>query len=384
VLDRPYVTDEDKARVWQRYRDGCPERVPVALRTNDRVYVLDPRFNREGITYQEMFADPGRMLYAQLQWQKLLRQHFHHYCDYPTAYPDKWQVVAFFHNVYEAWALGCEIRFEPGQVPDTLPRYTGDNKHAIFDVDIDHPLQREPFRRGIEFTERMRELARGLEFEGRPVEVLPYLHLVSDGPLTVAMNLRGSEFLVDLVTDPEYADQLMAFITEAAIKRAKALLAYWGAELPAELWLADDSIALISDQMYQERVLPHHRRFYEALDPEGRATRLFHLCGNAARHFPAIVHSCGVRSIDTGFPVDFNWLRQAVGPEVEIWGGVQVNLLLHATPHQVMKRAREVLDSGVRAGGKFILTEANNLPPGVPAANLAALYQAALEFGKYE
>ena len=383
MLDTPYVTDAEKERVWQGYRSGCPERVPVALRTNDRVYVLDPRFNREGLTYRDMFSDPLCMLRGQLQWQKLLRQHFHRYCDYPTGYPDTWRVVAFFHNVYEAWALGCEVRFESGQVPDTLPRYTDNNKRAVFDVDIDHPLQLEPFRRAVEFTEHMRQLARGLEFEGRPVEVLPYLHLVSDGPLTVALNLRGGEFLIDLVSDPEYADQLMAFITEAAIKRARALMAYWGEALPPELWLADDSIALISEQMYQERVLPHHRRFYETLDPERRATRLFHLCGDATRHFPAIVRHCGVRAIDTGFPVDFAWLRQAVGAEVEIWGGVQVSLLLHGTPAQVAERVREVLDSGVRAGGKFILTEANNLPPGVPTANLAALYQAALEFGKY-
>jgi hypothetical protein len=35
-------------------------------------------------------------------------------------------------------------------------------------------------------------------------------------------------------------------------------------------------------------------------------------------------------------------------------------------------------------GGRFILKEANNLPPRCPEANLAAMYQAGLEFGRYE
>ena len=34
-------------------------------------------------------------------------------------------------------------------------------------------------------------------------------------------------------------------------------------------------------------------------------------------------------------------------------------------------------------GGRFILREANNLPPCCPEANLAAMYQACLDFGRY-
>jgi len=376
------ITNPEKQRVWERYYAGQPERVPVALRTNDRVYMLDGRFNRDGLTYQDVFTDARAMLTAQLNWQYVLYTHFHRYCDQPVGLPERWQVSAFLHNTYEAWALGCPLRLEPGQVPDTVPGYTGDRKWAVFDVDIEHPLQLPSFRRAIELTEQMMELARGMEFHGRPVEVLPYLQTASDGALTVALNVRGGEFLADLVEDPDYADRLLAFITQAAINRVRALLAYWGKELQGELWLADDSIVTISTAMYRERILPHHRHFYEALDPQRKLKCVFHLCGNAARFFPIIVEECGVLSIDTGFPVDLAWLRRAVGPEVEIYGGVEVGLLLKGTPQQVRARTRQVLESGVTAGGRFVLSEANNLPPGVPEENLAAMYQAALEFGQ--
>ncbi len=117
-------TASDKQRVWDLYQSGQPERVPVSLRTNDRVYVLDPRFNHEGVGYQDIFNDPEKMFTTQLQWQQLLHTYFRRYCDYPAGILDRWRVQAFFHNVYEAWALGCEVRFRPGQIPDTVPGYT--------------------------------------------------------------------------------------------------------------------------------------------------------------------------------------------------------------------------------------------------------------------
>ncbi|MCS7261165.1 MAG: hypothetical protein NZ765_10350 [Anaerolineae bacterium] len=41
-----------------------------------------------------------------------------------------------------------------------------------------------------------------------------------------------------------------------------------------------------------------------------------------------------------------------------------------------------MLERAVTAGGRFVLREANNLPPGVPEEDLAAMSQAALEFGQ--
>lgn len=379
----PEKSNGDKQKVWEQYYGGRPSRVPVMLGLNNRVYLLDPRFNTDGHAYQIIFNDPAEMFLIQLRWQELVRTLYHRFCDYPTGLPDKWQVGVHFQNVYEAWFFGCPLNFSAGQIPDTAPILTDENKRAIFDVDIDHPLERDPFRRGIGFTERMIELARGYEYQGRPVEVLPYLPTGSDGPFTVALNLRGNAWLTDLVLDPTFADELMAFITQAAINRAHAVLKYWGKELQ-EVALADDAVEMISAAMYAQRVLPHHRHFYDALDPGNKLLRKMHLCGDDGRHFPTLVRECHVRSIDTGFPVDLAWLREQVGPEVEILGGVEVGLVMHGTPAQVYERAKEILTGGVLEGKRFVLREANNLPPAAPEQNLAALYQAALDWGGYE
>jgi len=90
-----------------------------------------------------------------------------------------------------------------------------------------------------------------------------------------------------------------------------------------------------------------------------------------------------VTTFDTGFPVDHGGLRRELGPEIELLGGPQVSLLLQGTPEQVFERTRGILRSGVMAGGRFILREGNNLPPLCPPANLEAMYQACLVYGRY-
>ncbi|RPI60245.1 MAG: hypothetical protein EHM48_07545 [Planctomycetaceae bacterium] len=92
----------------------------------------------------------------------------------------------------------------------------------------------------------------------------------------------------------------------------------------------------------------------------------------------------GVFSFDTGFPVDHGKLRRELGNDVEIFGGPEVAMLVGGTPAEVYERTKSILQSGVMQGGRFILREANNLPPCVPEANLSAMYQCCLDHGNYE
>jgi uroporphyrinogen-III decarboxylase len=61
-----------------------------------------------------------------------------------------------------------------------------------------------------------------------------------------------------------------------------------------------------------------------------------------------------------------------------------VELLANGTPEACAAAARKILQSGVMAGGRFILQEGNNLPPNVPLANLRAVYETCLEYGQYK
>ncbi len=377
----PFLDDAAKAVLWQAQQDGTPTRTPVMYGVNNRVALLDDRVDSTGLSYATAFDNPEAFLKTQLLFDYVCRMRYNRFCDSPTELPEVWQVTIHFQNVYEAWYFGCPVHFEAGQIPGSTPIYTGDKAEAVFDIDITQPLARPPFKTAVEFYDYLVDYVADKTFLDRPIALLPPA-FGTDGPLTVAMNIRGNEILTDLVMNSDYAQLLFRFIMDAEWYRRKAFFTRYDIPKNEEAGLADDSIAMLSLEQYREFVMPHHRYYYEATNPSG-GKRGMHLCGDATRFFPLLHQELGVTTFDTGFPVDFGACRAALGPEVTLMGGVEVATLVQGTPEQVYARSREILCSGVLEGGRFIFREGNNLPPNVPWANLAAMYQATFDFGTF-
>lgn len=375
-------SDQQKAAVWQAFHAGNPTRVPVVLSTNPRVVLLNEQWNAGGWTFEQATRDAEMHVQVSLQHELYRRRFLGQFCDNPMALPERWTASYTVYNTYEAAYFGASIDFFPNQIPDTTPCYTDDQtKHEVFNIDIEHPLENPFFQGCMKVWEEMERVCDGMMFEGRPVDLVPWSQCGTDGPVTVACNLRGADnFMMDLVADPEYAERLMAYITRAAIIRREVFETYWGDRIGKQGGMADDSCAMISNTMYEQQVLPHHLAFYEAFP--GR-NRHMHLCGDATRLFPIMRDQLGVTSFDTGFPVDHGALREQLGDQVEIFGGPEVGLLMNGSADQVFDRTKGILRSGVMRGGRFRLREANNLPPNIPEQNLQAMYAACLEHGVY-
>ncbi|MHB1356537.1 MAG: uroporphyrinogen decarboxylase family protein [Anaerolineae bacterium] len=376
----PIVTNEEKKAVWEAYRAHTPTRVPVLFGTNPRIVILNPVLNPEGISFERYFLDPGVTVDMQVRWQRYRVEVLNHYCDDPLGLPDAWQVYVDRQNVYESAFFGAPLEFRPGQVPDVHPYLDDDHKEDIFRTDIEHPLEHGFFRDALDHAEGMRAASANLRIDDRPIHVNNYMPTGCDGPLTVAANIRGQGILADLIADPDYVHRVFDFIIQAAINRVHAVRRHYHDETIG-CGLADDSIQLISNKTYRKMVMPHHKRFYDTFFP-GKP-RGIHLCGDAQHHFKMLHDELDIQSFDTGFPVDFGRLRRELGPEVEILGGPPVAVLLQAAPEQVYACTKDILCSGIMEGGRFILREGNNLPPLVPEANLAAMYQACLDHGRY-
>lgn len=376
------ISNAEKSQIWQAYHSRKPIRVPLRLGSNPRVVLLNKDWNTEGYTFEQGAKDPRIHLLIALRHCQYLREVLNQFTDEPTGLPEIWEVGMNVYNVYEAAIFGAPLDYLPNQVPDTKVCLHEDNKLEIFKQDISRPLDNPYIKDRLAFWGEMEKIAKEMLFEGRPVRLQPWALAGTDGPVTVAMNLRGPDFMEDLMLDPDYADRLMRFIMQAAINRRAAFEAYWGDRIGRGNGMADDSIAMLSTQMYKEQVLPIHRMYYES--GTRKCPRGMHLCGNATRHFPTIHQELGVTSFDTGFPVDFGELRKQLGDDVEIVGGVEVALLMNGTANEVYERSREILQSGVMRGGRFVMREGNNLPPNVPLDNLAAMYQATQDYGRYD
>ncbi len=378
-------SDADKAAVWEAYRARRPVRVPLRWNANPRIVLLDPALNPEGWGFEAYNRDPEVLMTVQARLLAYRAEVLGRTCDFACAPPSEWTFVVDSQNTYDAAYFGAAVSYEPGQVPATRPPFTLADVDDFLDETFPPPLENPWLRERLAFLAEIEKAAVAFTHLGRKGKVQP-LGIGFDGPVTVAANLFDSDVFLLMAMDPDKARRLFEKITREAARRNRALAEHFGRSFPPEFGgLADDSIQLITVEMYEELVLPVHELWYQLTSTAPRAAgkRSMHLCGDATRHFPVIHERLGVTSFDTGFPVDHGRLREQLGPDVEISGGPRADLLLQGSPEACAESARQILTSGVMRGGRFILQEANNLPPCVPPANLAAVYEVCLEYGRY-
>lgn len=366
--------------VWEAYHSGHPIRVPMILGVNPRFLMCEPAANTLGLDFRSYSEDPDAMLAAQLRFQHWVRHNLRQ--DAEMGMPAEWPVYVDFQNYYEAAWFGCPIEYRDDQVPDATPIFGG-NPELVLERGAPEPFS-GVMGRALEYHDRMREKAAQESFMGAPVKAHPpTTGLGTDGPMTVACSLFGAGVVCEMMAaEPDRLGRLLDFITDATVARVAAWKERYGIAYPHDGYgIADDSIALISTHAYRRHILPRHRRLYDTFGTE--QGRSIHLCGDATRHFRTLRDELGVTTFDTGFPVDFAALRAELGPEVHLYGGPAAPFLVGASTDAVRAETLRVLRSGVMEGGRFVLREGNNLAPGTPARNIAAMYDTVRSAGRY-
>ncbi|MCX7599345.1 MAG: hypothetical protein N2512_10865 [Armatimonadetes bacterium] len=373
--------NEQVRKVWEAYHAGRPVRTPMILGISAQWTLTVPEANPSGITYQQYMTAPDAMLRHQLERAYWIR----HYVpqDAEMGLPAEWHIYPDGQNIFEAGWLGGRVVIHDDGPPSAVPAVADERKWEIVEAGPPDPFAGEwaawCWDRYEYFKQRCAE---GLEFHGRPVVADPPF-LGTDGPLTIAYQLRGAEQIcVDMLLDANYFHALMNFIVEATIQRIKAYRRHVGLDETSTAWgFADDAVAMLSVESYREHVLPYHRRLFEVFGAEGPNS--IHLCGDAAHLFPTIRDELKVNAFDTGYPIDFAAVRAALGPEVHIYGGPRVTLLRNGAPEEIAAEVKRIMDSGVREGGRFVLREANNVSPHTPLSNVEAMYAACLKHGHF-
>ena len=180
--------------------------------------------------------------------------------------------------------------------------------------------------RGREFLDYFEE-RRSRRLLDRPVGPSVMCGGGTDGPFTVACNLRGTtELCLDLYEDPVFARDLLDFITEATHRaHTHGGQAHRYRLSAAHSGFADDSIQLLSVDQYREWVLPLHQRLLAEFS-SGRPNSI-HLCGNVRRHLPVVQRELNVQSFDLGFPVDLGEVRHDLGPGATLHGNLHPRIL---------------------------------------------------------
>jgi uroporphyrinogen-III decarboxylase len=391
LFDLPYLFERDfsehnrrSAALWKAFAEGTHDRIPIRLNTNPRMLMLDPKYNVRRITYEEYMGDPEVMAQAMLEWQYWTR--FLLPGDHEKGFPEKWTVRVDFENHYDAGWFGCPVHYRDGQVPDTTPILRDGSKRLLFDRGIPDPFAGEWPERCLRFMETFQQkAAAGWTFLGKPVVPdtgAPFMGC--DGVFTAATSLRGAtELCLDLLLDPDYARELLDYVYTAVTARMKAWRDRAGLPVPQDgFGAADDGVELLSTEQYREFVLPLHRRLFDQFGTQ--KNRSMHLCGNVQRHLTVLHRELGVTAFDTGFPIDFAQLRRDLGLDAQVSGGPRVTFFLEDSSPPIIKETERILGSGILRGGRFILQEANNLPPGARLDVCRDFYATGKRLGRRE
>ncbi len=373
--------NEEAKAVWDAYNAGRPIRVPVVLGVNPRVILLNPELNPDGITFADYMANPDIMATVQLKTQSYVR---HHLLQDAEMGPPScgWSISVETQNTFEATWFGARIVFRDRQVPVTEPMLGDDDKHKLFDRGIPDPFEGGMAAWNWHFYEHMLANKSRYVQDGQPVANVMPAGLGTDGPMTVAANLRGTTRICeDIYEDPAYVHELLGYMTRATIERIRAYRKALGHEMKPKCWaFADDSVELLSPETYREFVLPCHKMLLQELAGEGPHS--VHLCGSVDHLICILKEELNVRAWDAGYPIDYGTMRAKLGREFQIATGPTVSTLLYGTPESVWEETERILSSGIKEG-RFIMREANNLSPCTPVENVASMYECVRQYGKY-
>jgi uroporphyrinogen-III decarboxylase len=133
---------------------------------------------------------------------------------------------------------------------------------------------------------------------------------------------------------------------------------------------------LLSPDLYRRFALPYQKPLIRAIQSGGGIVHL-HLCGNV-KHLLAILPQTGAAILETITPpplgdTTLREAKAAIGRRMCLKGNLSpTGALRNGTPEECLREARECLAAGSEGGG-FIFSVADNLAPGTPEENIAAV-----------
>lgn len=197
--------------------------------------------------------------------------------------------------------------------------------------------------------------------------------------------LRGLDrFLMDMVRQPEIPQALMRKWADFWIELNHRVLD--AADDRVDIaWTWDDvgtqNGPMISPDMWEQQVKPHHVRINEALK-EHDVTIMYHSCGSIVRFIDGFI-DMGVEILNPLQPrpadMDLCWIKETYGRRLAFHGAMDIQRTLpFGTQSDVADEVRKRV-SVLGAGGGYILAPAHMLQGDTPPENIVRMYDVARE-----
>jgi len=200
-----------------------------------------------------------------------------------------------------------------------------------------------------------------------------------------------SDWLCELITDPEYAGAVLHATAERAVENLKIYLQAVGKYIDTIFISGTDfgtqKGELFRPEIFRDLYVSNYRLMTDYVHTHSRAKTMFHSCGsivNLVEYFIAAGADIlnPVQTAAAG--MDPRTLKDRFGGRITFWGGgVDTQKVLPwGSADQVRDQVRERIKI-FGPGGGYIFNSGHDIQYGVPPANVLALVDAAVEFGKY-
>lgn len=375
VLDIDYPLEKMEAsrrRLEARASFRYADRVPVGFCLVPRYFT--PLF---GIPYRAIFESAREQFHWQLEFLNYRLEHIPEdiVCTGPAL-----AVGPYFDNVLDSAAMGAEIAWPENETLHSLPTL-----HTVAEMErFEAP---EPgtglWGQARDWWLEMQQLARDtrLTFNGVQGQVVvQVLGIGGLSPHMIAVDLVGTDFYAWQLEAPAQCHAFLGKITRGLIAAQRYFM-----ELDPRprggLGLAEDTAAVLSPAQFREFCAPYSRELYDTFAPNPGDARGLHICGESTHLHQAFLEELRITSLDLfGYMVTPETAARNLGGRVALWGNINPMLMLSGSRAQVRQAAREVLEALAPCGG-LLLGDGANVCPGTPVENLAALTEAAEEYG---
>lgn len=203
--------------------------------------------------------------------------------------------------------------------------------------------------------------------------------------------VRGMENgLMDLLAEPDFAEAFFDRLTDTICTAQRLYLAEVG-DLIDVHFAADDLSGqngpLVSPDLYRSLVKPYQAKILATIRQHTKAPIFYHTCGAVTEFLPDLIEM-GVGILNpvqvAAAGMDTAVLKKRFGKALSFWGGGcdTQNVLPYGTPEEVRAEVRRRIRD-LAPGGGFVFNPVHNIQAGVPVANVVAMFDAAIEFGRY-
>ncbi len=201
--------------------------------------------------------------------------------------------------------------------------------------------------------------------------------------------LAGMErWMIDMKTDPDFYFALSDRLFEIGLRYVDAWIGAVGPYVDIVSTYDDlgtQGGPLISREDYLNYLKPYEKRMIEHIRRYTDAKIYRHSCGSVCDFIPDFI-DIGVEILNPVQPLARNmepWrLKKEFGRDITFFGGIDTQELLYKSPKEVRQGVRETIRIYGKGGG-YILGSSHNIEPDTPIENIEAMFEAALEYGKY-